>query len=174
MLDEHEHRAATRFVDRVRSPLRVRFDRVRDMALTGKRHPFRGDFRVGYDETGRLHAARISLHANGGCSLDASDDVMERALLHLDNAYAIPNVRFTGRVCKTNLVSNTACRGSGAAEAMLVIEEIMDQVARRLGVPGERVREANLYGGARRDDGAGSAGSRRWQGGQGRCGLIDG
>ena len=72
---------------------------------------------------------------------------MDRALFHLDNAYYLPAVRFSGRVAKTNVASNTAFRGFGGPQGMLVIEEIMDRIARRLGLPPEVVRERNLYHG---------------------------
>ncbi|HEY2951570.1 MAG TPA: xanthine dehydrogenase molybdopterin binding subunit, partial [Verrucomicrobiae bacterium] len=128
-------------------PVRVRWNRDQDMMLTGKRHPFRAAFQVGYDQHGRLRAAKIQLVSNGGWSLDLSQAVTDRALFHLDNAYYIPHVEFQGRVAKTHLASNTAFRGFGGPQGMLVIEEIMDRIARRLELPPETVRERNLYHG---------------------------
>jgi len=81
-----------------------------------------------------------------GWSIDLSQPVTDRALFHLDNAYYIPAVEF--RVsCKSNLSSNTAFRGFGGPQGMLIIEEILDRIARRLGLPPELVRERNLYRG---------------------------
>jgi xanthine dehydrogenase molybdopterin-binding subunit B len=117
------------------------------MMLTGKRHPFLARFQVGFDNEGLLLAARIELFSNGGWSLDLSSAVMDRALFHLDNAYYLPHVEFSGRVGRTNLASNTAFRGFGGPQGMLVIEEIMDRVARLTGRPPESVRERNLYRG---------------------------
>ena len=128
--------------------VRVRWNRDQDMVLTGKRHPFLARFQVGFDEEGLLRAARIELFSNGGWALDLSSAVTDRALFHLDNAYYIPAVEFSGRVCKTNLASNTAFRGFGGPQGMLVIEEILDRIARRLSMPPEVVRERNLYRGA--------------------------
>jgi xanthine dehydrogenase molybdopterin binding subunit/xanthine dehydrogenase small subunit len=128
-------------------PVRVQFDRDIDMRMTGKRHPFHSKYEVGYDLDGRLLAADIQLVSSGGWSLDLSQAVMDRALFHLDNAYYIPAVCFSGRVAKTNVASNTAFRGFGGPQAMLVIEEVMDRVARELGLPPEVVRERNLYHG---------------------------
>lgn len=125
--------------------VRVRFDRDQDMMITGKRHPFLGKFRVGFDRDGMLLAARVELFSNGGWSLDLSRAVTDRAVFHLDNAYYIPNVEFSGRVAKTNLASNTAFRGFGGPQGMLVIEEIMDRIARATGLPPEVVRQRNLY-----------------------------
>jgi len=127
--------------------VRVRFNRDQDMMITGKRHPFLGKFRIGFDEDGMLLAARIDLFSNGGWSLDLSRAITDRALFHLDNAYYIPNVEFSGRVVKTNLASNTAFRGFGGPQGMLVIEEILDRIARATGLAPETVRARNLYRG---------------------------
>jgi xanthine dehydrogenase molybdopterin binding subunit/xanthine dehydrogenase small subunit len=127
--------------------VRVRFNRDQDMIITGHRHPFLAQFEVGFDNKGRLLAAKIYLTSNGGWAADLSQAVTDRALFHLDNAYYIPAVEFRGQVAKTNLSSNTAFRGFGGPQGMLVIEEILDRVARRLGLPPETVRERNLYRG---------------------------
>ncbi len=132
---------------RTRRPVRVRVNRDLDMMLTGKRHPFLARFKVGYNSAGDLLAAKIEIVSNGGWSLDLSMPVTDRALFHLDNAYFIPSVEFSGQVAKTNLASNTAFRGFGGPQGMLVIEEIIDRIARRLGLPPETVRERNLYRG---------------------------
>ena len=127
--------------------VRVRWNRDQDMMLTGHRHPFLARFKVGFDAEGRLLAARVHLYSNGGWAMDLSQAVTDRALFHLDNAYYIPAVEFRGQVAKTNLSSNTAFRGFGGPQGMVVIEEILDRIARRLGLPPEVVRERNLYHG---------------------------
>ena len=126
-------------------PVRVRWNRDQDMILTGHRHPFLARFKAGFDRQGRLLAARVHLVANGGWSLDLSQAITDRALFHLDNAYYIPAVEFRGQVAKTNLSSNTAFRGFGGPQGMLVTEEILDRIARRLRLAPEVVRERNLY-----------------------------
>jgi xanthine dehydrogenase molybdopterin binding subunit len=132
---------------RTRRRVRVRFDRDQDMIVTGKRHPFFARYEVGFDSEGKVHAVRVILVSNGGWSLDLSMPVTDRALFHLDNAYYLPNVEFSGQVACTNLASNTAFRGFGGPQGMLVIEEIMDRVARTVGLKPEAVRELNLYRG---------------------------
>ncbi len=135
-------------VNRTGRPVRLQLDRDLDMTITGKRHPFHSKFSVGYDRSGMILAAAVDLVSDGGWSLDLSQPIMDRALFHLDNVYYIPAVRFSGRVARTNTTSHTAFRGFGGPQAMLVMEEIMDRVARRLGLPPEQVRTANLYHGA--------------------------
>lgn len=132
---------------KTRRKVRVRFNRDQDMMITGKRHPFLAKFSVGFDAEGLLHAARIEIYSNGGWSLDLSRAVTDRAVFHLDNAYYIPHVAFTGTVAKTNLASNTAFRGFGGPQGMFVIEEILDRIARRTGIAPEIVRAKNLYRG---------------------------
>jgi xanthine dehydrogenase molybdopterin binding subunit/xanthine dehydrogenase small subunit len=132
---------------KTKRPVRVRVNRDLDMMLTGKRHPFLAKFKVGYNSGGDLLAAKIELISNGGWSLDLSMPVTDRAVFHLDNAYYIPAVEFSGQVAKTNLASNTAFRGFGGPQGMLVIEEIIDRIARRLGKMPEEIRERNLYRG---------------------------
>ncbi|MGI8819755.1 MAG: xanthine dehydrogenase molybdopterin binding subunit [Chthoniobacterales bacterium] len=127
--------------------VRVRYNRDQDMMITGKRHPFLGRFRVGFDEDGMLQAAQVDLYSNGGWSLDLSRAVTDRAVFHLDNAYYIPHVEFSGTVMKTHLASNTAFRGFGGPQGMLVMEEILDRIARATDLPPELVRERNLYRG---------------------------
>jgi xanthine dehydrogenase molybdopterin binding subunit/xanthine dehydrogenase small subunit len=128
-------------------PVRVRFNRDQDMMITGHRHPFLAQFEVGFDKRGQLLAVKIHLTSNGGWAADLSQAVTDRALFHLDNAYYIPAVEFRGQVAKTNLSSNTAFRGFGGPQGMLVIEEILDRIARSLDLPPEVVRERNLYRG---------------------------
>jgi xanthine dehydrogenase molybdopterin binding subunit/xanthine dehydrogenase small subunit len=127
--------------------VRVRCNRDQDMMITGKRHPFLARFRVGFDQEGFLQAVKIDLYSNGGWTLDLSRAVTDRAVFHLDNGYYIPNVEFKGFVAKTNLGSNTAFRGFGGPQGMLAMEEIIDRVARQLGLSPETVRVRNLYRG---------------------------
>ena len=127
--------------------VRVRYNRDQDMMITGKRHPFLGKFQVGFDDAGLLLAAQVELYSNGGWSLDLSRAVTDRAVFHLDNAYYIPHVEFSGTVAKTNLASNTAFRGFGGPQGMLVMEEILDRIARDTDLPPELVRQRNLYRG---------------------------
>ena len=125
--------------------VRVRLDRMRDMQLSGKRHPFHAAWKAGFDETGKLLALDVQLTSDGGHSLDLSLPVLGRALFHIDNAYYLPNVEVRGRVARTNKISNTAFRGFGGPQGMHVIEEVMDRIARTLGLRPEVVRTLNLY-----------------------------
>ncbi|MEO7935200.1 MAG: xanthine dehydrogenase molybdopterin binding subunit [Dokdonella sp.] len=128
-----------------RRPVRIKLSRGIDMQMTGKRHPFFARYEVGFNDQGMLHAMKIALFADGGWSVDLSPPVLMRAMVHIDNAYFCPNVEIEGLIAKTNLPSNTAFRGFGGPQGMLVGEEIIDRIARHLGLPPELVRERNFY-----------------------------
>jgi len=130
---------------KTRRPVRVRLTRALDMMLTGKRHPFLGRFECGFDGEGRIQGIRIELYSDGGWSLDLSEAVMGRAMFHADNAYYLPAADITGYVCRTHKTSQTAFRGFGGPQGMLVIEEALDRIARALGVEPHLVRERNFY-----------------------------
>jgi xanthine dehydrogenase large subunit len=132
-------------------PAKVWLDRERDMRITGKRHPFLGRYDAGFDEEGRILALRVELWSDAGFSADLSLPVLDRALFHLDNAYFVPALRFTGVACRTNLPSNTAFRGFGGPQGMLVVEHVLQRAAERLGLDPAVVRERNYYGAAPRD-----------------------
>ncbi len=128
-----------------RRPVRLRLNRTQDMTMTGKRHGFHARWRVGFDGEGRLQALDATLTSDGGWSLDLSEPVLARALCHIDNAYFIPNVRVNGRIAKTNKTSQTAFRGFGGPQGMLVIEDILGRCAPLLGQDAAALRRRNFY-----------------------------
>lgn len=132
-------------------PARCVFDRDTDMAITGKRHPFKSWYTVGFTSDGLITALQVDHFSDGGCSTDLSPSILERAMLHTDNGYFLPHARITGRICKTNLPSNTAFRGFGGPQGAAVIENVMEEIAQTLGLDSLDVRRRNLYDGPGRD-----------------------
>ncbi|HEY1628386.1 MAG TPA: molybdopterin cofactor-binding domain-containing protein, partial [Tepidisphaeraceae bacterium] len=131
---------------RTRRPVRFVYSKDEDMRYTGKRHPFKAFYKAGYTSDGRITSYDLRLYSNGGCSTDLSFAVLERAMLHADNAYFLPNVRIEGRICRTNLPSNTAFRGFGGPQGIAAIENLIEEIAARLKIDALCVREANCYG----------------------------
>jgi xanthine dehydrogenase large subunit len=127
-------------------PVKLRPDRDDDFLVTGRRHGFEYDYDVGYDDAGRVLGAEIDLISNAGFSADLSGPVMTRALCHVDNAYWLPHLALHGWSAKTNTQSNTAFRGFGGPQGAIVIEHILDEIARALGKDPLDVRRANFYG----------------------------
>jgi xanthine dehydrogenase large subunit len=132
-------------------PVKVWLNRDQDMMTTGKRHPFVSRYEAGFDREGRLLALEVRMFADGGFASDLSGAILDRGLFHLDNAYFIPTLRFEGRVARTNLPSNTAFRGFGGPQGVVVIEEVLSRAAERLGIDPAEIRRRNVYGPAPRN-----------------------
>lgn len=126
--------------------VKIRLNRSLDMVATGKRHPFFSRYEVGFDTQGLISALNLELAAGCGISPDLSDAVVQRAMLHADNAYFLPAIKICSHQVKTHTVSSTAFRGFGAPQSMLTVETIIDDVARKLGKDPLDVRKLNFYG----------------------------
>jgi xanthine dehydrogenase large subunit len=138
--------AAAVLAHKTRRPVKLRLDRDADMIVTGKRHDFVADYEVGFDERGRIRGLTLMLASRCGYSADLSGAVNDRALCHIDNAYFLEHVEVVSHRCRTNTVSNTAFRGFGGPQGMVVIEQVIDDIARYLSVDPLDVRRANFYG----------------------------
>jgi xanthine dehydrogenase large subunit len=125
-------------------PCKLRLDRDDDIVITGKRHDFRADWAIGFDDQGVVAGYDVALNARCGCSADLSLGVVDRAMFHAHNSYWLPAARVTSTRLKTNTVSNTAFRGFGGPQGMLAIERAMDAVAHATGRDPLDVRKANL------------------------------
>ena len=130
---------------KTKRPVRCMLNRDEDIVTSGQRHPFLARWKVAVNNDGKLQALDADVFANAGWSQDLSGAVVDRALSHSDGCYLIPNVHVRGRLAKTNTVSNTAFRGFGGPQGMFISESYMEEVADRLGMPVEKLREINFY-----------------------------
>ena len=130
---------------------RIVYAREDDMASTGKRHAYRTAWEVGFDDEGRILGYSVEFHSAGGAAADLSTSIMERSMLHVDNAYWLEHVDIRGRVCFTNISPATAFRGFGGPQGMAVTENVIQEIAIHLRGRGRRVsaldvQRLNLYG----------------------------
>ena len=127
-------------------PVKYRMSRSDDMVMTGKRHPFFNKYDVAFDDQGIMMGSDIMVAGNCGNSPDLSDAIVDRAMFHSDNAYYLNNTTVTGHRCKTHTTSNTAYRGFGGPQGVILAELMMDDIARHLGEDPLTIRKRNLYG----------------------------
>lgn len=128
----------------LRKPVKYCLHRMEDMRMTGKRHPYSSDFRIGLSEDLRILAYEVVFYQNAGAAADLSPAVMERTLFHCTNSYFVPHVRATAYSCRTHLPPNTAFRGFGGPQGMFVIEAAIALAAEKLGLPAALIQEKNL------------------------------
>ena len=126
------------------SPVKVVLSRLDDMRMTGKRHPYSSDYKIGFSKDLKILAYETTFYQNAGAAADLSPAVMERTLFHGTNSYFIPNVKMTAYSCKTNLPPNTAFRGFGGPQGMFVIESALTHSAKALGISPHELQKINL------------------------------
>ena len=125
-------------------PVKYPLHRMEDMRMTGKRHPYSADYKIGLDRDLNIVAYEATFYQNAGASCDLSPAVLERTLFHATNAYYVPNITATAYCCRTNLPPNTAFRGFGGPQGMFVIESAIAHAAERLGVRASDIQQKNL------------------------------
>ncbi|OQP62399.1 xanthine dehydrogenase [Niastella vici] len=128
----------------LKRPVKYSLHRMEDMAMTGKRHPYSADFKIGLNAELKIIAYEATFYQNAGAAADLSPAVMERTLFHCTNTYFIPNVKATAYSCRTHLPPNTAFRGFGGPQGMFMIESAIAKAAEALGVEAAVIQEKNL------------------------------
>ena len=112
--------------------------------MTGKRHPYSSDFKIGLTKEGKIICYEATFYQNAGAVADLSPAVLERTLFHCTNSYNIPNVKATANSCRTNLPTNTAFRGFGGPQGMFVIESAIYKAAQKMGIDPSEIQKKNL------------------------------
>lgn len=128
----------------LKKPVKYSLHRMEDMRMTGKRHPYSSDFKIGLDNEYKIIAYEATFYQNAGAAADLSPAVLERTLFHCTNSYFIPNVKATAYSCRTNLPPNTAFRGFGGPQGMFVIECAIEKAAAELKVDASLIQSKNL------------------------------
>lgn len=128
----------------LKRPVKYALHRMEDMAMTGKRHPYSSDFKIGLDKDLKIMAYEVTFYQNAGATADLSPAVLERTLFHTTNSYFIPNVKAVAYSCRTHLPPNTAFRGFGGPQGMFVIEAAIVKAAEALGVDAAVIQKKNL------------------------------
>nr|VFK68034.1 MAG: Aldehyde oxidase and xanthine dehydrogenase, a/b hammerhead domain [Candidatus Kentron sp. UNK]VFK73314.1 MAG: Aldehyde oxidase and xanthine dehydrogenase, a/b hammerhead domain [Candidatus Kentron sp. UNK] len=119
---------------RLKRPVKLVLSREEDMRMTGKRHPYSSDFKIGLTREGKILAYQVTFYQNAGAMADVSSAVLARTLLHSTNSYFVPNVKATGFSCRTNLPPNTAFRGFGGPQAIFAMESAIFKVGEEIGI----------------------------------------
>ena len=128
----------------LKKPVKYSLNRMEDMRMTGKRHPYSTDYKIGLDKELKIIAYEATFYQNGGAAADLSPAILERTLFHCTNTYYVPNVRATAYSCRTNLPPNTAFRGFGGPQGMFVMEAAIAKAADALGIDASIVQQKNL------------------------------
>lgn len=129
---------------KLNKPVKIILPRQEDIRITGKRHPYSSDFKIGLTKKGKILAYEVTYYQNAGAAADLSPAILDRTLFHCTNSYFIPNVKATALSCKTNLTPFTAFRGFGGPQGMFVIESAIYKAAKELGINPSEIQKINL------------------------------
>nr|VFK29207.1 MAG: xanthine dehydrogenase large subunit [Candidatus Kentron sp. MB] len=129
---------------KLRKPVKLILRREEDMRMTGKRHPYSSDFKIGLTNEGKILAYQVTFYQNAGAVADLSPAVLDRTLFHTTSSYFVPNVESTGFSCRTNLSPHTAFRGFGGPQAMFVMESAIFQAALEMEIEPSVIQSKNL------------------------------
>ncbi len=129
---------------KLKKTVKLILPRSKDLAITGKRHPYSSDFKIGLTAALKIVAYEVTYYQNAGAFADLSTAILERTMFHCTNSYFIPNVHAKGIACRTNLPPNTAFRGFGGPQAMFVLECAIYEAARKLKISPLEIQKQNL------------------------------
>ncbi|MGZ3809763.1 MAG: molybdopterin cofactor-binding domain-containing protein, partial [Bacteriovorax sp.] len=131
---------------KLKRPARLALTKDDDMMMTGKRHPFKNFYEVGFDDQGKILAFKAKIYANGGAYTDLTPSILDRSMFHIDGCYFFEHCLIEGRAVRTNQHSNTAFRGFGGPQGNMTIESIIEDIANTLKTDACKIRRLNLYG----------------------------
>ena len=129
---------------KLNKPIKLVLNRMDDIRMTGKRHPYSSDYKIGLTSDGKILAFEVTYYQNAGAFADLSPAIIDRTLFHATNSYYIPNVKATGIICKTNLAPNTAFRGFGGPQGKFVIEAAVYKAAEKMEIDASEIQRKNL------------------------------
>lgn len=129
---------------KLQRPVKIVLNRQDDIRITGKRHPYSSDYKIGLNKEGKILAYEATFYQNAGAVADLSPAILDRTLFHSTNSYFVPNVRATALCCKTNLVPFTAFRGFGGPQGIFVFESAIYKAAQVMNVDPTEIQRANL------------------------------
>ncbi|XP_077986243.1 xanthine dehydrogenase/oxidase-like [Glandiceps talaboti] len=132
-------------VNKAKCPVRLILERDEDMKSTGGRAPVLFKYKIGFTTQGRVAVLDVAAFMDAGDSPYVCNAILNYIIENICNVYDIPNVRVKGYICKTNKPSNTAMRGFGRPQSVVMIESLISDVAYRCGLSQTRVRELNFH-----------------------------
>jgi CO/xanthine dehydrogenase Mo-binding subunit/aerobic-type carbon monoxide dehydrogenase small subunit (CoxS/CutS family) len=128
----------------MRRPVKIILTREENLHSGVKRHAYKMDYRVGVDKEGHLLAVDAKLISDAGPYTGNSPRVIDQACIFSCGPYRVPNVRIEGTSVLTNNVNCGAFRGYGINQSAVAMEQLMDELALKLGMSPFEIRRINM------------------------------
>jgi aldehyde oxidoreductase len=120
------------------------FTREESIAASTKRHPARMRSRIAADANGRLRAIDFQGDFNTGAYASWGTVVASRVPVHASGPYKIPHYRALTRAVHTHVTPAGAFRGFGVPQTAFAQEQLIDELATRLGIDRLEFRLMNV------------------------------
>ena len=124
-------------------PVKLRMTREEEFVGTVARQSLVAHTRIGCDAQGNLLAMETAYYFGGGAYNDYGVNIARAAGYSCTGPYDIPNVKGDSYCVYTNRPIGSAMRGFGMPEIHWGIEQIMDQLAEKIGMDPAEFRRRN-------------------------------
>jgi CO/xanthine dehydrogenase Mo-binding subunit/aerobic-type carbon monoxide dehydrogenase small subunit (CoxS/CutS family) len=128
----------------LRKPVKITFSREENLHNGVKRHAYEMDYRVAADKEGRLLAVDARLVSDAGPYTGNSPRVIDQACIFSCGPYRVPNLRIEGLAVLTNNANGGAFRGYGINQAAVAMEQLIDELALKIGMDPFEIRRVNM------------------------------
>ncbi|MGD2105661.1 MAG: molybdopterin-dependent oxidoreductase, partial [Anaerolineae bacterium] len=124
-------------------PVKLRMTREEEFIGTTVRQGLVAQTKIGCDAEGNLLAMETRYYFSGGAYNDYGVNIARAAGYSCTGPYDIPNVKGDSYCVYTNLPIGSAMRGFGMPEIHWGIEQIIDQLANKIGMDAAEFRRRN-------------------------------
>lgn len=111
-------------------PVRCVMSLEQNMTVVGKRYGCISDYEVHVDENGLIQKLKSKYSQDFGCS--KNENVADLTQIFYNNCYDGKHFQVTKNSVLTDSASNTWMRAPGSVEAVAMIENIMEHIARKV------------------------------------------
>ncbi len=115
-------------------PVRMAYSRGESMRSTTKRHPARMRVRIGADAEGRIAGLHFTGEFDTGAYASWGPTVANRVPVHASGPYLVRDYRAESAAIHTNNPPSGAFRGFGVPQAAVAVEQLLDDLAAKLGL----------------------------------------
>jgi putative selenate reductase molybdopterin-binding subunit len=125
-------------------PVKLEYTRAEQFTSATTRHPFTVRAKVGARRDGTLTAIQLRVLSDTGAYGNHGPAVLFHGCAESVSVYRCPNKKVDGWAVYTNTVPAGAFRGYGLGQVLFATEQVLDELARRLGMDPVELRVRNV------------------------------
>lgn len=125
-------------------PVKMVNSREESLMDSSKRHAFNFKYKIGATKDGDILALEATLIDNSGAYNNQTQFMNWRSSVHSAGVYEIPNVKTDTYGVFTNNVHGGAMRGYSSPQVIFAQEQLMNELAKELGMDSVELRRKNI------------------------------